>query len=212
MKTIQLMNAAIFCMTLTLGACSNGEDGTDGLPGADGASCWDLNGNGTGDAEEDVNNDGNFDALDCQGEQGAAGNANVFRIDIPMDEFSGHLFEYNLTDNFITLEDIPNYAWFVYISNGSTIYPVPGPLTSNVTYARYYLQDDGILRIRFFNTIDDMPYDVFLGEYIELWIIAIEALVQSPGKGVSQSILYELKAAGVDTNDYSAVANYFGLE
>lgn len=40
---------------------------------ADGISCWDLNGNGTGDPEEDVNGDGIFSALDCQGPQGPAG-------------------------------------------------------------------------------------------------------------------------------------------
>lgn len=45
---------------------------------ADGAgriaiSCWDLNGNGVADAEEDVNADGTVDALDCQGAPGEAG-------------------------------------------------------------------------------------------------------------------------------------------
>ena len=29
--------------------------------------CWDLNGNGVSDPEEDINGDNEFDALDCQG-------------------------------------------------------------------------------------------------------------------------------------------------
>ncbi len=29
--------------------------------------CWDLNGNGVADPEEDINGDNEFDALDCQG-------------------------------------------------------------------------------------------------------------------------------------------------
>lgn len=43
------------------------------LPGADGINCWDLNGNDVDDPEEDVNGDGSFDALDCQGPQGVPG-------------------------------------------------------------------------------------------------------------------------------------------
>lgn len=38
-----------------------------------GLACWDLNGNGIEDPNEDINNDGNWDALDCQGAQGVAG-------------------------------------------------------------------------------------------------------------------------------------------
>ena len=38
-----------------------------------GLACWDLNGNGIGDPNEDANNDGVFDALDCQGVAGPAG-------------------------------------------------------------------------------------------------------------------------------------------
>ncbi len=43
------------------------------LQGDPGLACWDTNGNGMGDPEEDINNDGNFDALDCQGPKGDQG-------------------------------------------------------------------------------------------------------------------------------------------
>ncbi len=43
------------------------------LPGADGLNCWDANGNGQGDADEDINGDGAFNALDCQGADGGDG-------------------------------------------------------------------------------------------------------------------------------------------
>ena len=36
-------------------------------------NCWDLNGNGENDADEDTNLDGVWDALDCRGAQGPAG-------------------------------------------------------------------------------------------------------------------------------------------
>ncbi len=43
----------------------DGLDGAAGTPGADGQACWDLNGNGIGDPEEDVNGDGTVDVYDC---------------------------------------------------------------------------------------------------------------------------------------------------
>jgi len=50
-----------------------GEQGLPGEPGADGSSCWDLNGNGVADPGEDINGDGDFNALDCQGADGVDG-------------------------------------------------------------------------------------------------------------------------------------------
>lgn len=50
-----------------------GEQGPAGEPGADGLSCWDLNGDGVADPEEDINGDGDFNALDCQGADGLDG-------------------------------------------------------------------------------------------------------------------------------------------
>jgi len=47
--------------------------GVPGPQGEPGLSCWDVNGNGVGEPEEDVNGDGNYNALDCQGAAGADG-------------------------------------------------------------------------------------------------------------------------------------------
>jgi hypothetical protein len=35
--------------------------------GNDGLNCWDINGDGVKDSVEDINDDGKWDALDCQG-------------------------------------------------------------------------------------------------------------------------------------------------
>ncbi|MCA9244138.1 MAG: collagen-like protein [Phycisphaerales bacterium] len=43
-----------------------GPAGETGEAGANGLNCWDLNGNGTADENEDRNGDGSVDALDCQ--------------------------------------------------------------------------------------------------------------------------------------------------
>jgi hypothetical protein len=45
-----------------------GPQGEPGQDGADGLHCWDLNADGECDSDEDKNNDGLCDALDCQGE------------------------------------------------------------------------------------------------------------------------------------------------
>jgi hypothetical protein len=50
-----------------------GAAGTAGANGTNGISCWDLDGDGVQDPGEDINTDGNWDALDCQGAAGAAG-------------------------------------------------------------------------------------------------------------------------------------------
>ncbi|WP_445381220.1 DUF7151 family protein [Robiginitalea sp. IMCC43444] len=49
---------------------TDGQDGTDGQNGSDGINCWDTNGNGVNDPSEDVNGDGEYNGLDCQGESG----------------------------------------------------------------------------------------------------------------------------------------------
>ena len=58
-------------------ACSlppaGGPPGLEGIAGEDGLSCWDLNGDGVADPNEDINTDGVFDALDCKGPQGDVG-------------------------------------------------------------------------------------------------------------------------------------------
>lgn len=50
-----------------------GEPGVAGEPGPSGLSCWDLNGNGLADPEEDINLDQQFSTLDCRGPQGLRG-------------------------------------------------------------------------------------------------------------------------------------------
>jgi octaheme c-type cytochrome (tetrathionate reductase family) len=42
-----------------------GADGVAGADGVDGVACWDLNANGVGDPEEDINGDGVVDVVDC---------------------------------------------------------------------------------------------------------------------------------------------------
>lgn len=67
-RSIQLL--FVCGLSLAFAACDgdNGTDGADGLNGSDGAAglnCWDLNGDGQGNPDEDLNGDGFVDTFDC---------------------------------------------------------------------------------------------------------------------------------------------------
>jgi hypothetical protein len=69
-----------------------GEDGAPGVDGEDGLDCWDTNGDGEPNPEEDINGDGVVDVEDCRGEGGAGGGATLwgditFRTPEMMTEF-----------------------------------------------------------------------------------------------------------------------------
>ena len=63
-----------------------GDPGPPGDPGKDGEACWDANGNGEADPDEDVNGDGLVDVMDCQGPEGPRGPpgpAGTFQCRVP---------------------------------------------------------------------------------------------------------------------------------
>jgi octaheme c-type cytochrome (tetrathionate reductase family) len=58
---------SVVLLAFAIAGCEgdDGAPGADGVAGTDGIACWDLNGNGTGDPDEDVNGDGVIDVVDC---------------------------------------------------------------------------------------------------------------------------------------------------
>ncbi|MDF0714640.1 collagen-like protein [Muricauda sp. 334s03] len=241
MKNLKLFSMAILAMAITLASCSGsdgeqgipGEDGTDGINGVDGAdgndgadgadgiSCWDLNGNGVGDItvdenNEDINLDGVVDALDCQGasgQNGQNGNANVEKIDFLITDFAGTDFTVNLG---LSQEEMNSYAFLYYleVNNGfdDLWYSVPGPLGNNTRYSRVYANENNAdVNVFFYNTSDDSAWDVPQGTFTQFRVVSIEFSSQG-NKSAQESVISELKDAGIDTSDYYAVAAYFGLE
>ncbi|SHI34092.1 collagen-like protein [Pseudozobellia thermophila] len=197
-----------------------GVAGADGLDGADGISCWDLNGNGIGDiteddANEDINLDGVVDALDCQGmdgedgQDGADGNANVKLYKYNLDVFLDYT-NFNLSMTGYIEDDLEDYAYLFYIDHKSGLrYPIPGSLYGNNSYARIY-PDFQVGRLYvFFYDKNDTPVEIPGGEYTHLVMVAMKLSNTAKNGG---NPMTELKAAGVDTSDYNAVADYFGLE
>jgi len=86
MKSMKVLGMALLGMSIIMASCKGDQgeigptgptgptgQGTPGNPGADGLACWDTNKDGIQDPGEDINQDGNFDALDCQGAPGDNG-------------------------------------------------------------------------------------------------------------------------------------------
>ena len=76
---------SVLLIVLALAAC----EGDDGASGADGISCWDLNGNSQPDADEDRNGDGVIDAADCNALVGGAGDT----VQVHIGYFTDHDYE-----------------------------------------------------------------------------------------------------------------------
>ena len=69
---------------------ADGVAGPSGADGADGVACWDLNGNGVGDPEEDLNDDGVIDVRDCNAIASDASEAQKLHADYFTDnEYTG---------------------------------------------------------------------------------------------------------------------------
>lgn len=227
------MNVAKPLRILVLGtlllSCS-GEDGERGPEGPQGESitgkqgspginCWDRNGNGTGDItndedNEDLNGDNVVNTLDCQGATGDAGengNANVSYVDVSLSDFDNSSeLVYTLGPDLLPISD---HTYLVYLKNFDDLwFQVPGGIfESNIVYTRSYFNEvEGTLVINFYFTNSDELVDIAQGNLVTLRIIAIA--LDTNSKSDQTTVLSELKTAGVDVNDYHAVADYFGLE
>lgn len=179
----------MLCTAMVLMSCS-GEDGERGLQGPAGVQGAD-------------------------GVDGVDGNANVQAVAVNMDAWNGGLFfEFDMP---VAPEDRDNYAFlfyleYIYDSQFVARHAIPGSsydgeFVVDVIYAMTG-EESGIL---LFKDFQGVPYAVAPGTYLNLIIISMEINALEGKKG-STDLLAELKAAGVDTNNYHAVAAYFGLD
>ncbi len=120
-----------------------GPAGPQGEAGQAGLSCWDLDGDGEADEEEDINGDDTVDALDCQGPQGeqgpqgAAGVAGIYTrtststihsgvaLDSPAECDSGDTpigggYQFDVDKGNVGASYPWGHQWRVYVRNTST--------------------------------------------------------------------------------------------
>ena len=167
-----------------------GQDGTDGQDGADGE-----------------------DGQDGQdGADGEDGNANVatYIFNVPNDFGSSFRIDFpELTQSVLENDAILTYLRRSDTNIGTTYFPIPG---ISIAYLIELELSLGVAATYFYDrrTGDSLapPDGVF--DVIKFVIISTNSTTS--GKSSKESILQELKDAGVDVNDYQQVAEYFGFE
>ncbi len=196
---------------------TDGTDGTDGTNGTDGVNCWDTNGDGIQDPSEDVNGDGEWNSLDCQGADGNA-DVQVFIFNNPTWDASTMVL--NLAD--LTQEVIDTYLVKAYlgfpINNepNAVYYEVPGAANGGAYYYRTWM-NVGTYTIKAVEAINsDNAYlnpDIASSAKILLIAPSSTTTVEGNGRGVSpqQAVLNELSDAGVDVSNYFEVCAYYGI-
>ncbi|MFC4219937.1 collagen-like triple helix repeat-containing protein [Flagellimonas marina] len=188
-----------------------GDAGADSADGADGINCWDLNGDGVNDPEEDINGDEVFDALDCQGEDGEGGQGTTAeRIIVDTSDITGGENPVELNVPEMTQEVLDTHVVLAYLSDGTDYYSIPGRVNLLTEHEFSTFITEGILRIREYtgqgwNTI-----------FTEVHIILIPTTTAEPSAPtISKSpaeVKASLKSIGVDASDYKEVVRYFGLD
>ncbi|SNY99993.1 hypothetical protein [Flagellimonas pacifica] len=220
MKLERLLVLGCVVISVTFISCSKGDTGEQGLkgdpgesvkgePGQNGDSAYEI---AVAEGFEGTQNEW-LESLNGEkgndGNDGQDGNANVKRFDIDMSDFAGPTYTNTLA---IAPQDLPDYTIFFYLkqSNGILI-PVPGSLEADLYYSRIeYNEDTAEFTLKFYQTSTNTPYNVTIGKFTIFRIVAIKTPLTS--KNGNENLISQLKADGIDTNDYHAVAKYFGIE
>ena len=182
-KTKYVLMALIMVVTFS---CSP-EDGADGAQGAQGPAGQD-------------------------GTNGQDGNANVQTYTFDTSTENGSIW--TITASQLTQDVLDNDAILTYLrrSNGS-YYSVPGTSFGDEIKAALLLST---IEFYFYNRMTGATITPAVGNYDLLKLVIIESSNTTAGRGTSKSkkqdIFNELKAAGVDVNNYNEVMDYYGLD
>ncbi|WP_127020097.1 hypothetical protein [Flagellimonas beolgyonensis] len=182
MKKIKFFALAMISMATLLVSCS-GDDGEQGPQGP-------------------------------QGVPGVNGNANVQAFSVDVSNWDGgSTLIFNIPDQL----DKSKFTFLFYLktSVGGYVFPVPGAsLEGGFNTTLFYLAEEedqlGDASILFFDSVDGLPFNMPSNVFSEVLIVAIE--IGTSAKNGNVNVLSELKAVGVNTSDYHAVAAYFGLD
>ena len=129
------------------------------------------------------------------GAVGAAGNANVTQISYASRTHTGTELLYNLPAT-ITKAIFDNSAYFVYVSNGSNTYALPGWFTGGTNSYRTYTANTTGIQGVYINRVAGSGTDTF----VTTRILVIPASDIRTGR-----------RAAIDYTDYNAVKKYYNL-
>ncbi len=167
---------------------ANGVIGATGAIGAIGAT----GATGTTGAKGDKGDKGDTGVT---GATGATGNANVIQISYTSRPHTGTDLLYNLPAT-ITKAIFDNCAYFVYVSNGSNTYALPGWFTGGTNSYRTYTAGTAGIQGIYIGRVAGAGTDTF----------ATTRIVVIPASDLRTG-----RRAAVDYNDYEAVKKYYNL-
>ena len=190
--TITTMKYFMMALLISLSVSCTGEDGMDGSDGMDGIA--------------------GQDGVDGQdGQDGQDGNANVQNITFDATSFEGTFDSVQISE--ITADVLANDVVLAYLefgSNSDIWFPAPCPADS--------FQFDHAVDVNY--NVGEVTFDYSDGEGNNVDITAgtlgrgrvviIESTISSRTI-TQQSVLVELRNAGVDIRDYHAVCDYFNI-
>ncbi len=129
-----------------------------------------------------------------------------------MTEFVGTIFVGSadgLTEEVIAKDAILYYLE-VQTVNTTRFFSIPGPESGDFTTQVY--AEPGSVNVNFRELDNSASYVISQNDNLQsLRVVIIESNVDTGSKSSQSLALAKLKAAGVDTSDYDAVAEYFGL-
>ena len=138
-----------------------GAMGAAGGPGTSGFSCWDLNQNGTADADEDLNGDGVIDVLDCREPlPSIAVSGKVSTAAGPLDRFTAVWFEPTGGGDRLDAEVAIDGSYTIALDEGDYIAYASRPGYEDVVVNPFAVADGGA------NALDFVLPEVPDGEYI----------------------------------------------
>jgi len=201
---------------------TNGTDATNGTDGTDGANCWDTNNDGVQDAEEDINGDGVWDTLDCNGTDGTDGVDAVVAVHI----FNNPTWDAgsNMVLNLpaLTQEVIDTYVIAAYLGYpvdnvpNSVYYPVPGTHSGGSYFVRNWINlETYTMKAVYVDNNENAYPNPDIASSAKILLIAPTETTETDGNGRMMSpqevILDELNEAGVDITNYFEVCAYYGI-
>ncbi len=153
------------------------------------------------------------------GQNGEDGNANVRSITYNLSSVSSSNFSFEIPE--ITGDVLRNDVILSYLQfSGVFLYPIPSKVIVGLGGTRSFRADvdiafwigSGSLIFREIGgTTSIRDSDINAGDLSQLRIVIIESTSSESRKTAKQNVRQELKAAGVDINNYDAVASYYGL-
>ncbi len=216
MKTTILKVKLILCvLAATFITSCDGEDGMDGAMGLQGPQGEQGIQGPAGEDGEALGVPGPQGEPGPAGSDGADGNANVTTYTFDMSSESGNTIPIGISS--LTQDVVDNDLIIGYLRNSQSnaYYAIPASVWPNGTGGFYDIAVDitvGTYWVNFYEVGTQTFNPISSIELGDLKVVIAESESTVAGKSERKGLREELKANGIDVNDYYAVMDYFELD